>query len=44
MEKFKQDYRAHKVILSINPYYNKQGIILQMQIVATAQAQLSRVE
>lgn len=44
MEKFKQDHRAHKVNLSIGLYHNEQGIIPQMQVVAAAQAQLSRVE
>ncbi|ADP10474.1 aromatic-amino-acid transaminase [Erwinia sp. Ejp617] len=38
METFKQDSRAHKVNLSIGLYYDRHGVIPQMQAVAAAEA------
>ncbi|CNE53275.1 amino acid aminotransferase [Yersinia nurmii] len=41
MESFKADTRDHKVNLSIGLYYDAQGVIPQLQAVATAEAQMS---
>lgn len=41
MESFKADTREHKVNLSIGLYYDAQGVIPQLQAVATAEAQMS---
>ncbi|MFW0767378.1 aromatic amino acid transaminase [Trabulsiella odontotermitis] len=41
MERFKEDPRSDKVNLSIGLYYNEDGIIPQLQAVASAEAQLN---
>ncbi|MBM3071482.1 aromatic amino acid transaminase [Lelliottia sp. RWM.1] len=43
MERFKEDPRSDKVNLSIGLYYNEEGIIPQLQVVAEAEARLNAV-
>ena len=44
MERFKEDPRSDKVNLSIGLYYNEDGIIPQLQAVAEAEDDASKVD